>query len=95
MILHFFCVQILKKKLPTDPPNFQVKRANKPLFFKALSHMSLYDVYTEWKKQNKTKQNKNKNKNKNQPTNKQTKNPFCGLCYQLMFSSDQEFPVRL
>ena len=36
MILYFFCVQILKKKKrqkkdqPTNPPNFQAKRANKP-----------------------------------------------------------------
>ena len=35
-ILHFFNIQIKKKKKknrPTNPPNFQAKRANKPLFF--------------------------------------------------------------
>ena len=43
MILHFFSVQNLKKKKkkkdqPTDHPNFQAKRANKPfIFFKALA----------------------------------------------------------
>ena len=42
--LHFLCVQIKKKKkkrdekidLPTDPPDFQAKRANKPFIFLGL-----------------------------------------------------------
>ena len=33
MILQIICVQIRKKNQPTDPPNFQAKRANKPFIF--------------------------------------------------------------
>ena len=42
MTLHFFCVQNLKKKKkkkkdrPADPPDFQLKKANKPFIFLGL-----------------------------------------------------------
>ena len=45
MILHFFCVQIKKKKKsyqPTDPPDFQAKRANRPFIFLGLMKYILY-----------------------------------------------------
>ena len=38
--MHFSNIQIKKKKgkkWPTNPPNFQAKKANKPLFYQALS----------------------------------------------------------
>ena len=47
-VLHFFNIQIKKKKKkrkrdrPTDPPNFQSKRANKPLNFQSKRQTNLY-----------------------------------------------------
>ena len=40
MILHFFCIKKKKKDRPTDPPNFQAKRANKPFIFRPYFYLS-------------------------------------------------------
>ena len=45
---YFFCVQNFKKKKqsrPTDPPNFQAKRANKPFIFLGLIPIMHYSFY--------------------------------------------------
>ena len=36
MIMHFFCTRFWTKNQPTDPSDFQAKRANKPFIFLSL-----------------------------------------------------------
>ena len=41
MTLHLLCVQIKKKKdRPTDPPDFEAKRANKSFIFLGLTNLA-------------------------------------------------------
>ena len=55
MTLHLFCVQNLKKKKdrPTDSPDFQAKRANKPFIFLGRMSNKLLKILTETNKQTK------------------------------------------
>ena len=48
-ILYFFCIQVKKKNDgPTDPPNFQAKRTNKPFIFLGLMMYKTPYIVQSW-----------------------------------------------